>query len=333
MGRPHGQRLRRAAAVAAATLTAAALIFLTLCYACRFDRCAAVTVFPVWVWPVPGVLLALPAAAVAGRRAVGVAVLAWGLFLVAFADEPLGLVRTLWREWPSRAWVDAPEDRSLRVVSINCVGRPEAAAEVVPLEPDIVLVQEAPPRAALERLSARLYGDGAVLLGADPAIVADGSVVPLGTDGRWSVAARVELASGVSLRVVCVHLLPPSVRVDLWSPACWSEQMAQRRTRREQLRRALRKARAGPASLPLLVGGDFNAPAGDAIYETLRPGLRDAYEEAGVGFCNTVVSGFPFHRIDQVWVGERFRVASLVTRPTRHSDHRMVICDLLVREP
>ena len=76
------------------------------------------------------------------------------------------------------------------------------------------------------------------------------------------------------------------------------------------------------------MGGDFNAPAGDAIFELLYPNLRDAFGEAGVGWGNTITNDYPFLRIDQVWVSHHFQVQRVISRKTAFSDHRMVICDL-----
>ncbi len=79
---------------------------------------------------------------------------------------------------------------------------------------------------------------------------------------------------------------------------------------------------------PLLVGGDFNAPAGDAIYRLLRPRLRDAFAVAGRGWGNTALNDIPVSRIDQVWASDAFRPTAVTARRTAYSDHRMVVADL-----
>ena len=78
----------------------------------------------------------------------------------------------------------------------------------------------------------------------------------------------------------------------------------------------------------MIVGGDFNAPQGDAVFRLLRPKLHDAFAEGGRGWGNTILNDVPVLRIDQFWVSETFRSDSVVARGTRNSDHRMVICDL-----
>jgi endonuclease/exonuclease/phosphatase (EEP) superfamily protein YafD len=86
-------------------------------------------------------------------------------------------------------------------------------------------------------------------------------------------------------------------------------------------------------SVPLIVGGDFNAPAGDAVFRLLRPRLRDAFAEAGCGWGNTIINDFPFARIDQIWIGRHWQAIAVQAQPSAHSDHRIVIADLLLEVP
>ncbi|MGD0111676.1 MAG: endonuclease/exonuclease/phosphatase family protein, partial [Armatimonadota bacterium] len=87
-----------------------------------------------------------------------------------------------------------------------------------------------------------------------------------------------------------------------------------------------------PAGTPIILGGDFNAPAGDAVFSLLRPRLRDAFAEAGRGWGNTWSSTLPLVRIDQVWVSKEWRAVNVVARWAGPSDHRMVVCDLERRD-
>ena len=108
------------------------------------------------------------------------------------------------------------------------------------------------------------------------------------------------------------------------------EQARNRRQRRAQLRAIADRMGAIPGDLPVIVGGDFNAPQGDAVFQLLRPRLHDAFRESGRGWGDTVTNDVPFLRVDQVWVSETFRAVNVVARRTRHSDHRIVVCDLTV---
>ena len=57
----------------------------------------------------------------------------------------------------------------------------------------------------------------------------------------------------------------------------------------------------------MILGGDFNAPQGDAAFRPLAPRLRDAFRDGGQGWGNTITNDTPFLRIDQVWVSDEIR--------------------------
>ncbi len=80
----------------------------------------------------------------------------------------------------------------------------------------------------------------------------------------------------------------------------------------------------------MIIGGDFNAPQGDAVFRLLGPRLHDTFPEGGRGWGNTITNGFPFLRIDQVWASGSIRADRVIARRTRHSDHRIVVCDLVI---
>jgi vancomycin resistance protein VanJ len=305
------------------------------CYQTRPDSCAAITVFPAWVWLILGVLLGWLARDTVHGSLLAACAGLWLAFGLYFADQPLSLIRR--GPYVSADWDDA-HDRglALRVITLNCAGSVKAAEEVGQYGPDIVLLQESPGRAAVEAFAGMLFGDdGSALAGPDASIVARGTIEPNKSAGEWKqcfVQARVRLTTGAEASVVSLRLEPPLVRIDLWSPACWRAQGENRRARRAQLQAIAEQFHAAPAALPLIVGGDFNAPAGDAVYDLLPPRLADAFEQAGRGWGNTIVNHAPFHRIDQVWISGPIVARSARAVKTEHSDHRMVIVDLLITE-
>ena len=121
------------------------------------------------------------------------------------------------------------------------------------------------------------------------------------------------------------------MRIDLWSPDCWREQTANRQRRRRQLETIVSAIEGGTSSSPLIIGGDFNAPPGDAVFDSLPPTLHDAFGEAGRGWGNTIINSAPFLRIDQIWLSPQFRATNCYSQKTVHSDHRMVVCDIAFR--
>ncbi|MDB5350643.1 MAG: Metal-dependent hydrolase, endonuclease/exonuclease/phosphatase family [Planctomycetota bacterium] len=324
-----GSRWTRGVPVAASLLLG---LGLAIGYGTRPDACAAITVFPVWVWLVPGLLLAVLGMRRRSGRKNWLLPGLWLLFLLAMADEPRSLCRAI--PWPAAlSWESRPDGEAVRVISLNCaIGNRLAAGEVARYRPDIVLLQESPNRAEVEGLARRLFGDEAGFVhGVDASLIARGRVVPANLPANLRgivVQARVTLASGRDIEVISTRLLPAVFRLDLWSPDCWREQADNRRARREQLRAINR--RIASVSVPVILGGDFNAPQGDAVFRLLSPKLHDAFAQGGRGWGNTITDGFPALRIDQIWVSDAFHARSVVARKTEHSDHRMVICDLML---
>ncbi len=329
-GEQIGRWLRRAGRVGSAGLW----LGLAVVYLVRPDGAAAVTVFPPWIWLVPGVGLVAGDLRRRGSRWGWAVVGAWGIYLLAMAEEPRSLARGVARTLPGSGGGREPGE-TLRVVSLNCAaGDRRAAEEVIAYRPDIVLLQESPGREAVADLGRRLFGAAAgVVQGADTALIVRGRITPAAlsaTERGYFVQARVVLDSGREVEVVSTRLLPAVFREDLWAPDCWREQAENRRRRREQLGRIVRGLPGG--EVPVILGGDFNAPQGDAVFRLLGPRLRDAFGEAGLGWGNTIINEAPALRIDQVWAGEAFAARAVVARRTVHSDHRMVVCDLTWRD-
>jgi vancomycin resistance protein VanJ len=301
---------------------------LSLCGVTRPDALAALNMIPAWFWPLPGIALAALACRAGIRRGAGMLVLLWIVFLFCFADEPRGLVT--FRSWPASGWSAAVrEGTGLRVVTLNCAGGSvEAAEEAVKLKPDILLLQESPGSSDVEQLARKMYGRNAGwVCGPDTAILARGKVRPelLPTYVRgFVVAARVRLTTGHEVEVICLRLDPLVLGEGLWRGS-----LKTREAHRAQMRAVCRLLRTIPRRVPVIVGGDFNAPARDGALACLRPRFGDAFESAGVGWGDTVLNDFPVHRFDQVWVSRQLRPLAVVALKTRHSDHRMVVCDML----
>jgi hypothetical protein len=317
----------------AVALSAALCITLTVYYLFRFDACAAVTLFPAWFWLFPGLLLLAVGYHRAHRRWFTAVLCLWIFYLTLLAEEPKSLIRSL---GPVSSDWEAARQRGegIRVVSLNCAGgSPEAAMQIAPYNPDIVLLQESPSREETERVGRRLFGEqAAVLWGPDASILARGSLQPRPLPRAlqsYCAQARLRLPNGFQTEVFSLRLQPAPLRTDLWNPDCWRAMMRDRRQRRLQLQAVVHRLAATPTPVPVILGGDFNAPQGDAIFQSLRPRLRDAFAEAGRGWGNTITADYPVLRIDQVWVSERLRPVRVVARRLQSSDHRLVICDLL----
>lgn len=321
-------RIRRFLLAASLLLVA----FVAWSYYSRADALAAVTVFPIWAWLIPGGLLAALGWKGSYRRCKAVVALGWIAVLTMFADEPLAVVHRA--APPTAGDSEHPSAPNLRVISLNCNGGNLAAVrELGVYQPDVLLLQESPSRSRLEAAAREFFGEtGSVLWSADASILARGRLtarpLPPNAAAR-AVWARLELAQGREVEVVSLRLEPGLVRCDLWSPDCWSAQTANRRARRQQLATVLALTEKESLHGPLIIGGDFNAPAGDAVFHLLSPVAHDAFADAGRGWGNTIVNQFPVLRIDQIWIGGGLLANDVHAVAMRYSDHRAVVCDLL----
>ena len=254
---------RRARALASG-LSALFCLAIAICYAGRFDACAAVTVFPVWSWLVPGLSLAVLGLSRRGNRPAVTVCVAWLVFVLVFAEEPWSLLRS-WTAPPSDPRSGSGRAGALRVVSLNCnVGNHRAAAEVAPFRPDIVLLQESPGQSELGSLAQTLFGANAgVVFGPDASMIVRGRVVPadLTPEQRsYFVQARVLMKSGLEVEVFSLRLVPAVFRLDLWSPGCWKRAgggAAGGSGRNSMSSRS--ESPLLPRPSPVVLGGDFNA--------------------------------------------------------------------------
>jgi vancomycin resistance protein VanJ len=316
-------------------LSAALCLATTMGYWFQPDSWAALLVCPRWLWFVLGLPLAI--LAFTRKRKIGSLAVAflWLVYLFIFIEEISSLTR--WRKWPSSEWqASRANGTAIRVVSLNTEGGNEdAAAEVASFEPDIVLFQESPVHTKLEALRAKLVGDtGELYKRPDVSILARGKIMPMPITEPWDIPfshVKIELASGKSLEVIGVRLRPYDIAIDIWSPECWRKQHENRKMQRHQVEWLAQRIASVSDDAPLIVGGDFNMPGRDKMLNLLKPRLRDSFRQAGTGLGNTMANNIPILRIDKVWVSEHFRAASVIARRTIHSDHRMVVCDLILQ--
>jgi endonuclease/exonuclease/phosphatase (EEP) superfamily protein YafD len=315
-----------------------ALIWLAcvLCYALQPDLLAGVTVWPRWLGLIPGVFLALLGFRPRRLRPFFLTLGLWLFYLIFFVEETFSLLR--FGAWPDPAWEAArKQGQAIRVITLNCrMASKRAAAEVVAYQPDIVLFQERPDRRSLELLAEELYGPEAGLLtGYDVAILARGRLTPTPptpASARHRYAqARVQLPSGQELEVGSIHLASPRLKKKLWSRDYWAHYRWFSRIHRDELDAIRTAMEQTPPDVPLIVGGDFNTPARDRLFARMPARLRDAFAEAGRGWGSTYPAKLPGIRIDQVWISPPLRAVSVVTHTVKHSDHRMVVSDLLLK--
>lgn len=268
--------------------------FLAVVYSCRPDSLAALTILPAWAW----MLVALPGFLFIRRSRIlgGLFVLSWLLFTVWHVEEPRAIIRG-WM-FPVR---ESTCSDALRLITLNCGGGQAAAlAELKPFNPDIIFLQEPPPRSDVVAFLRDLYGDeGSLLYNLDTAILIRGALEDVRGDSSrvfYSHAAAV-LPGGGSVHLVSLRLATGHVQINLWNPSCWD---THRRHRQHQLSQIREIVVDLPPSSALIVAGDFNAPAGDRIFSLLPFGMSDTFAVAGKGLGNTILNELPVLRIDQI---------------------------------
>lgn len=302
-------------------------VFVLACRWLQPDVLVPVTLVPAYWWVLPALVLTRFGAVDprTGRwsRAAWIVLASWGVFLVLEVEEPRSLVR---------GWL-VPADRShdVRIVTLNTGdGGVRSIRALAALEPDIVLVQEAPGTPALKEATAELFGDeGDFVSVGDVAILARGRVEPIDAKaGSHFVRAEVTIAGLPSLDVVSLRLHPPPPRFDFWSPGFWRDHWTVRTTHRGELQEVVASYGDSGFGPRTIFGGDFNAVPEDAAIKLVRADLTDAFTVAGRGWGPTGANPLPVFRVDQVWVGTHVRVVTARTFSTEWSDHQAVICDL-----
>jgi endonuclease/exonuclease/phosphatase (EEP) superfamily protein YafD len=320
-------RVQRRCGIAILLFSTLIWIVTTVFFMGAWDQVAAVTTFPHWSWALLGVIGALTAWRLLGfrNRLPGVLLLLWLCVTLAFADNLLPVVRGL-------VHGSAPQNTApaatFRIATLNCASSSAAAAEVMQFHPEIVLLQECPVSNEVVRLAREWFGDAAsFVVGFDCAIVSRHPLETMATRLPVHYTRAIALLPGNrEVLVTSLRFTPPLGNMDLWRPATWRAYREDRKLRKSQLQSLLDAPSNKPAS-PEIMGGDFNAPAGDGIYRLLGQ-FCDSHRIAGRGWGNTALNTLPLFRPDQIWLKGLVPVSSHAVR-TVHSDHRMVVADVL----
>lgn len=294
------------------------------------DALAALSLIPVWCWLLAGLGTLILARRLRPRAWWIMLAGMWLLFLIR-VEESRSLSRSVWSRFTTSRSMN-PGELRLRVVSVNCAdGSLRTAREAAALNPDILLLQESPGRDDLEQLATELFGEShGVLWSADTSIVARWPIQRTVARDHF-VTGLVQLPNRIQIRVVSLRLAPPVVRFDLWNPACWREQTAKRRQHAKQVDQLLDLLIDEIEEVAIL-GGDFNAAQHDRATWPLRELTQDTFDVTGRGWGNTVLNTIPVLRFDQIWAGGRCRATGTRAIQSQHSDHRLVVSDLVLTD-
>lgn len=228
---------------------------------------------------------------------------------------------------------------ALRIVTWNLAVTPDtvkpALEQLAALGPDIAFLQECSwghllPHALADtslfaeyRLLQRL--DNAILTRFPSSAQEDPQLAP--SEGQVCV---LQVANSVSVTCINLHSPPPAATTELW-PHSWDMWAAYAVRTRARLERLGKLAQRHIDAGPVIVAGDFNLPGS---YVDLKRAFRrfdDAFLLGGQGWGKTVPAQVPMSRIDLIYVPQSAIVVGCRALPTRASDHRPVVADVLLR--
>ncbi len=295
------------------------------------------TIVPVFAWLLMGLLSST--CIIHHRRARQILIIIWLLAAFSLGDHPQNLLRQFLpvdSEWSAarRSDAQATDRIPVRIVSLNCMNESSAIGDLSFLNPDVVLLQESVSKKEMNRVLETHFMGYSMAWSSDATILVRGEIESLEVASNLKPRyqfSRVTLENGAQFHALSLHLIHSPRRADFWNPETWRVFADLRKTRRRQLLEIRAEIGEAIGTSPAIMGGDFNAPAGDPIFEMLQPRFEDSWGEAGRGWGKTSLNKFPIHRIDQVWVTEQFDGVNVTSKKSKGSDHRAVICDLFLR--
>ena len=318
-----------------------ALHFVTvLAYSRQPDSLAAFTVVPLWLWGGFG-LAATVTAFLAFRAPLSLVVTAvWALTILLGSDEAR-VIANPGRSAPLPG-EPAPHQGTvpLRVITLNCAqlrfGDP--GPDLAAWQPDIVILQEC-DLAGVQKIARLLFGPGAHYRGYSLNGIA--SRFPITREVRnphpkfrfFNHNTTLRLPDGRTIEVANIHLSSAATDLSLWRAECWQTHRLNRSQRRLETAIALgilKDTTAFPGVQPVIMAGDFNAPAGDPIRRQWSGEFIDCFESAGTGWGNTFQRRVPILRLDRILVTRHFTPVRCRAVTTRKSDHRFVVADLIL---
>lgn len=315
-------------------------VFTAACYMRQPDMMAAFTVYPLWMWGLLG--LALSALAYLFWRAPLslVVTVIWSLTILFFSDESLALAR-IGREAPQPG-AAAPfmKQDTLRVCTLNWGGKKHSKEEVIAqadlvasYHPDILFLQEVHPWQA-KMIADLLYKDGGdYRTSSNSAIITRWKIhVAMHNPMPHSQHLTVKLPNSRYIDCVNFHLRSANTDMRLWRRSCWRAHSLNRKLQRREVfySLALLKNYTPFPTRPVIVAGDFNAPATDPLHDLLRMDFVDSFAKAGTGWANTWHRRIPLHRIDYIYTTPLLNSVRSHTVIAPASDHRMLVSDFIL---
>ena len=311
-------------------------LFTVYCFTRQPDRFAAFTVVPIWLWGACGLALSSLAYYFLRASLSLVITAVWTITLLVGADEARVLAN-FGKPAPLPGLAEPYAGKAvIRVITLNTAfftyGNP--AQDLAVWQPDIVLLQDINPHQVRQIADVLYAGHGDYR-----ALQTNGLVT------RWKITQEIRnpnqrdaqatllLPNGAKIEVVNVHLATAATDLRLWQRAAWVSHRNNRIVRQRELaltQQVLEQTTQFP-NTPTIFGGDFNAPATDIVHRQLTRDFVDAFAAAGTGWGDTFQRRFPILRIDHIYATRHFTPIRCRAVTTRHSDHRMVVADFVMK--
>jgi len=300
-------------------------------------RFAAFTVFPIWVWGIIGLSLAVIPYLFFRKSGSLLLTVIWLITILLLADEARSFGRVGIDEVTRGPAPPHAGSKVLRVATLNCGLKANPAKALDSFEPDIVFLQEVTNPYFAKMVVDELFdGQGDyrhdALRGC--AVAVRGSIrrnLPV-TESRCQLV-EVEMYDGRRLELVNIHLQSAATNLRLYDRECWWEHRKNRTTRQVELSYILAhlEQRTSYPRFPTIIAGDFNAPANDLVYRMLKKNFTDAFDAVGTGWGNTYHRKLPLLRIDQIYGSSKLIPVRSQAFTVSDTDHRLVIADFIFR--
>jgi endonuclease/exonuclease/phosphatase (EEP) superfamily protein YafD len=313
-------------------------LFTVYCFGLQPDQFAAFTVLPIWIWGGFGLLFSMVAFYFLRAPLSLIMTGVWAVTLLVGADEARVLANIGKSEPLPGARFPIDGEPVLRVITLNSAyfsfGSP--AKDLAIWEPDIVLLQDVHPQ-HVRAIADTLYGGhGDYRAHNTSGIVTNGKIkreIRNPNPSSRNQQVTIDLPGGSSLEVVNVHLASAATDLRFWKRSTWRAHRTNRALRATELtlvEQILEQTTNFPNTATVF-GGDFNAPAPDIVLRQLSSDFVDAFAAVGTGWGNTFQRRLPILRIDHIYATSSVTPISCRAVTTRHSDHRMVVADFLIR--
>jgi endonuclease/exonuclease/phosphatase family metal-dependent hydrolase len=177
----------------------------------------------------------------------------------------------------------------------DATGWTETVGQIEGMEPDIIVLSEAPPDEKLEALRARLGGEWAFTVSRNKRVARYWYAIAVMSRWPMSEAHDVPLPNGAAhaVTIATPHWPTRVLAVDGMSDP-------------KILRRAFLESVAQHGGDADIIAGDFNAVARSVGFDAIRSQGFALASRAGSGWRGTYPAKLPLYDVDHVWLGRRY---------------------------